>query len=206
MRILIGNKEHFSGSRNVDLGEAVLLSDEQRDAFIQIMKNLFEVVIVEPRIDYRDGRLGEGQFQRKWTDEEIDLLYKVDDDMETTCRKLGRSFMSVDIKRGSHIAEFTAIAAREGLNLTKDTKKIIELYREELKEKRRIALVRRKTLKDETKQLRKKIKENEMKKTMLKLLLDTRKSPEEKTRVQSAISRLDSLLEELKNSLSEIEQ
>ncbi len=187
MNILLGYKQQTTDSRNVDLSEAVLLSEEQKNNFIKLMESLFAVVEVKYRTEHRHERLGDRPFSRKWSNDEIKLLIKVDDDMLTTCRKLGRTYMSVEIRRGDYIPKITAFAERKGLNLLDDLDQLIELYQKEQLEIQQARRVVKRREKDELSRWNNTITRNSGMIVMLKLRLSILKDAEKKSQIEDKI-------------------
>ncbi|MEM2936692.1 MAG: hypothetical protein QW231_05910 [Candidatus Bathyarchaeia archaeon] len=126
MKILIG---HRGG---VDFDEPLKLSEDQRQKFIEFIKTLFDPSVVDviqkrtPRIK----RLGEKLFQVRWSRNEYALLLGTDSN-EVLTEKLGRSWMSVVIKRGDLLPDFDAWCARNGYSRKGDYKELIEKYLQE---------------------------------------------------------------------------
>jgi hypothetical protein len=133
MKILIGDKDH------IDFDEAVLMTPEQREKFIEMMKELFSVIQLESTDKFRLERLGDKIFARNWTTDELKYLLEIKD-IDTICEGLGRSWMSVDIKRGEFIPLFMTWAHERGYDIVRgDTKSLIEKFIEdkELEKKER---------------------------------------------------------------------
>ncbi|HOO50254.1 MAG TPA: hypothetical protein PLK94_03085 [Alphaproteobacteria bacterium] len=125
MKLLIGDKDHF------DFDDAVLMTQEQRDKFIDMMKELFSVVQLEKTDKFRLERLGDKIFARNWTTEELKYLLEIKD-INTICEGLGRSWMSVDIKRGAFIPLFMVWAHEMGYDIVHgDIKSLIEKFVED---------------------------------------------------------------------------
>lgn len=125
MKILIGDKGH------IDFDEPILMSPEQRESFVEMMRALFSVVHLEESDKFRLDRLGDKIFARTWTTDELKYLLEIKD-IDTICEGLGRSWMSVDIKRGEFIPEFMSWAHERGYDIVQgDTKSIIEKFMED---------------------------------------------------------------------------
>lgn len=60
MKILIGDKGH------IDFDEAILMTPEQREEFIEMMRNLFSVIQLENTDKFRLERLGDIQKMKKF--------------------------------------------------------------------------------------------------------------------------------------------
>lgn len=133
MKILIGDKGH------IDFNEAILMTPEQQEKFIEMMRNLFSVIQLENTDKFRLERLGDKIFARNWTNAELKYLLEIKD-LDTICEGLGRSWMSVDIKRGEFIPLFMTWAHERGYDIVHgDIKSLIEKFIEdkELEKKER---------------------------------------------------------------------
>lgn len=93
MKLLIGDKG------NIDFDSPVVMDEHQRKKFIDFLKNMFKVVKVEETDHLRIERIGDKFFTKEWTSEEYALLLELED-TNKVAEMLGRSWMSVDIKRG----------------------------------------------------------------------------------------------------------
>lgn len=159
MKILIGDKG------NIDFDGPIRMSSEQKKQFIKLMKNLFAVVVKEECDELRIHRLGDKMFARTWTSNELKLLLEIKD-TDKIAQELGRSWMSVDIKRGEFIPEFMMWAHDKNYNiLYDDTKKLIEEFMEEkekLKQERRNEKKKLPNLKQEREKLKKTLKRTEL--------------------------------------------
>lgn len=80
--------------------------------------------------------MGDRFFVRKWDDpDEIKMLLDVNTNTDDVCELLGRSWMSVTIKRGETIPDLMNWVDSKGYDLVKgDIKEIIEEYLEEKKD------------------------------------------------------------------------
>ena len=122
MRIFIGDKG------NVDFDWPVKMTYQQINKFVAFMKEQFAVVEKESNENIRTERLGDKLFAKSWSSDELKLLLEAED-TERISVKLGRSWMSVDIKRGGFIPEFMIWSDSKGYNIVKgDTKKLIEEF------------------------------------------------------------------------------
>ncbi len=125
----------------MDFDEPIKMTSRQRERFISFMKTLFSVIKEERTNKIRTERMGDKIFMRKWDYDEYELLLEVETkDTEKVAEELGRTWMSVDIKRGSFVPEYLYWAEREGKDLLReDTKKLIKEFmktKEDLKRKR----------------------------------------------------------------------
>jgi hypothetical protein len=149
MKILLGDKG------NIDFDAPVPMTKEQQDSFIELMKSLFDpdVVKIMKTNKFRVDRIGDHLFQREWTAGEIAKLLDVHSDTEEVSEKLGRTWMSVVIKRGEVIPDLIKWTNIKGYDLAKgDIRKIIEEYLQErkdlAKEKRTSKSAERKKIND----------------------------------------------------------
>ncbi len=126
MKVLVGN------NGNIDLDGPVEMNRKQRKAFFELMRDMFAVVQEEKSNVVRFERLGNKMFLRQWEPEEYALLLEIED-TKIISEKLGRSWMSVDIKRGEFFSNFMIWVQRKGKNIIDDN--ITTLIEEFLKEK-----------------------------------------------------------------------
>ncbi len=126
MKVLVGN------NGNVDLDGPMEMNKKQRKAFFEMMGSLFAVVQQEKSNVVRFERLGNKMFLRAWEPEEYALLLEIEDTKKIS-ERLGRSWMSVDIKRGEFFSNFMIWVQRKGKDILKDD--VTGLIEEFLKEK-----------------------------------------------------------------------
>lgn len=137
MKILVGDKG------NIDFDAPVPMTKEQQDSFIELMKSLFDpdVVKIVNTNEFRVDRIGDHLFQREWTAGELVKLLDIHSDTNEVSEKLGRTWMSVVIKRGEVIPDLIKWTNIKGYDLAKgDIRKIIEEY---LQDKKDLAKERR---------------------------------------------------------------
>jgi len=159
MRIFIGDKG------NVDFDWPVKMTLQQINEFVAFMKEQFAVVEKESNDNIRPERLGDKFFGRNWSRDELKLLLQAEETYETSV-KLGRSWMSVDIKRGEFIPQFMIWADSKGHDIVKaDTKKLIEEF---MAEKEYDKIARRKKRKARRTELDNLISERKKLKGLLK--------------------------------------
>lgn len=149
MRILIGSKN------NVDFDKPIKMTKEQRDEFVKFLKSMFDIVDIEESSNIRRERVGgKTNWPKKWTLDEYKLLYEIEDNVKLA-ERLGRSPLSITIKRGHFIPEFLKWVSDKGKDLFKeDTKKLIEEFFNE-KEIRRICEKYRKKVKEIDEEIKK---------------------------------------------------
>ena len=139
MKILIGDKD------NVDFGYPIIMNSGQKKRFIDFLKTIFAVVEEEETDVLRTSRLGSKFFSRSWSTEEYQYLLELKD-TDKLSELLGRSWISVDIKRGDFIPDFMSWASETKKDLLKgDLKKMIEEF---MKEKRNELINRKKKRKE----------------------------------------------------------
>jgi len=160
MKILIGDKG------NVDFDGAIPMTEHQQDSFIKFMKTIFNPVSKVEKNNFRTERIGDKMFVRKWDDsDEIAILLDVNMELEKVCESLGRTWMSVNIKRGEIIPELMRWADLKGYNLINgNVKEIIEEY---LIEKKEIAKEKRASRSSRNKEINKLIDKIDKLKTKL---------------------------------------
>lgn len=157
MKLRIGDKG------NVDFDLPVAMTEDQKKKFIDFLRKMFAVVKVEQTDSFRTERIGDKFFMKEWTSEEYAMLLELED-TNKVAEMLGRSWMSVDIKRGSFIPDFLAWTSQKGKDPLKDDVK--ELIKEFMKEKEQEIISKR----ERKKQFRLKLKEIEMLKEELQYL------------------------------------
>jgi len=213
IKMLIGDKG------NVDFDSPVKMSKKQQDDMIGLLRSIFSVVEVDHTNEHRTDRLGsKPRFFREWTADELEILLKIEEkDTEKVAEELGRTWMSVDIKRGSFIPEYLYWLDKKGVDLLHaDTKKLIKEF---LKEKEDIIFSRRKkksfetairNRSDELSELRKEestqkaVIKNLESKTIPSHFLDSEYDKLDK--IESKIRNTESLLEENRRELAKIRQ
>lgn len=140
----------LEGSKGkIDFEAPVEMTDQQYQDFIELLETIFVEEAVQERTmeETRTDRLGDKHFAREWTAPEASLLYELED-TRAIANKLGRSWMSVDIKRGHFLPPFLDWVAENEHDLMRDDiKNLVEEYMED-KELR----------KQERKNIRKKIR------------------------------------------------
>ncbi len=145
VRLLRGNR------RGVDFAQPIRMTEAQRSRFLNFLRDMFAVVEEEEVTEFRSERLGEKSFPRRWTSRELALLVEVKD-VAQVAELLGRTWISVTIKRGGHVAEFLQWVKAQGHNLA--TEDIRELIDEFLEERRRMQMERRRAQAEGKKKLR----------------------------------------------------
>ena len=136
MNILIGDRG------NVDFDSAIPMTGHQQNLFIEFMETIFNPVEKIETISFRTDRIGDKFFGRRWNDEkEMAMLLDVNIKLEKVCELLGRTWMSVDIKRGEFDQELMMWVDSKGYSLTDgDIEGLIKKYldeKEEIKKEKR---------------------------------------------------------------------
>tara|TARA_Y100000310_G_scaffold343193_1_gene449732 strand:+ start:2480 stop:3067 length:588 start_codon:yes stop_codon:yes gene_type:complete len=123
-------------NQNVDLKVPLELNEEKLERFLDYFKNNFYFVETIETKNSRIERMGEKLFMREWSSEEEALLFDVTIDTTYMAKMLGRTWMSVDIRRGHVVPEILNFAKKKGVDIYKvNIKELIEEYREEYKDK-----------------------------------------------------------------------
>lgn len=154
MRILRGN------NLNVDFKSQIEMGAEKREKFIDFLKTLFYTVSQEEVKEFRSDRIGDKLFMKEWTVEELALIFKIDEVNEELVKKLGRTWMSVDMKRGMLIPQILEEAKNKKVDILKiDLKKFIQdfldAHKEELLKHRIEKSEEKRKLKEEAEELEK---------------------------------------------------
>jgi len=137
MKILIGHKG------NVDFDEPIKMTNEQKEKFIHFMTSMFFFVEEDVMTMLRKDRVGSrAEWPRDWSEEELALLYDLGKDTNEISEILGRTWMSVDLKRGDFIVDFQKWLSEKGFVMKKveDVKDLIDKF---LKEKEKIKIKKR---------------------------------------------------------------
>lgn len=148
MKLLVGDKG------NVDFECPIQATQEQINQLNDFLKfDLGYLIEIELIDEFRTQRLGEKHFQSKWSRDELYYLFSLDDTW-TIAKKLGRSWLSIDMKRSLYYRDFKNFALKNKLSLIgkKNIMKAIDKYIEQndkLKEDRKQIRQRRNKLPDE---------------------------------------------------------
>jgi hypothetical protein len=117
---------------NIDFGSPIDLTKPEKEKFVKFLKTLFYSVKEEEVSTFRFERLGNKAFSKEWEKEEYEVLLDMEKDNAEASRLLGRSWMSIEMKRMFYIDEMMAYAKKKGINLFKaskiEMKKLIEDY------------------------------------------------------------------------------
>lgn len=149
MKILKGDKG------NIDFSTPLRLNEEQKERLVNFLRGMFYHVELKETPSFRTERLGsDNPFNKEWEPEEFEMLLKLDEPNEEVSRKLGRTWMGVEMKRIYFIPEMMNFAMKRGEDIYKtDTKKLVREYMKEHQEE----LLKRKEERKE-----KRIKEKEI--------------------------------------------
>jgi|TARA_Y100000310_G_C20568544_1_gene756818 hypothetical protein len=143
MKILRGD------NLNIDFEKPLKLSSEQFEKFKNYLQKFFEFIETEECESFRQERLGDKFFSREWMIEEDALLFDITQTNEILVKKLGRTWMSIDMRRGSMVPEILSFAKEKKVDIYKvNIKKLISQYQEEHRNKileRRESKVKRRT-------------------------------------------------------------
>lgn len=195
----------LDGSKGkIDFEAPVEMTDQQYEDFIELLEDIFSEEAVAERTmeETRTDRLGDKHFSREWRAEEASLLYELGDTREIA-EKLGRSWMSVDIKRGHFLPPFLDWVEDNDHDLMRDDiKELVEEYMED-KELR----------KQERKNIRKKIgniesgienKHSEIER--IEEILERGQTEERQQKGEKLIQQAEEKIEELKERKQELQQ
>lgn len=142
--------------KNIDFAGPIEMTGKEREKFVSFLRTLFHTVKEEEVASFRPERLGNKAFSKEWETEEYEVLLDLEKNNEEVSRMLGRTWMSVEMRRIPYIDEMMSFAKKKGVDLFKasksEMKKLIEEYIKEHEEE----LVRRK---EERTEERKEIKE-----------------------------------------------
>lgn len=156
MKIYIGH------NGNVDFDAPVKMTEEQYQRFLSMMRKMFAVVIPENVSEHRIERLGDKMFWKTWDLEEYVLLFDAIN-INSVCERLGRTWMSVDLRRGEFIPDFMIWARIKGIDIFANPEKIRNLVEEYLEDKDvQKELLRQQRSKISSLKRKKKETENEM--------------------------------------------
>jgi len=129
MKILRGDNQ------NIDFERPLELNNDQIIKFIDYFKNNFYFIETEEFKFPRTERIGDKFFTKEWASEEDSLLFDISMNTEDMAKSLGRSWMSVDIRRGHIMPKILNYADKKGVDIYKvDIKELIEEYRKEHQE------------------------------------------------------------------------
>jgi hypothetical protein len=117
-------------NRFIDLAAPIFMSGEQRDKFIDFMKNTFEDVDVK-EVQEKSRPGPHGGEPRKWTVDDISVLLE-GSSIEKKAERLGRSEMSVIMRTGSVVPEITKWMKKNGYMEYPPAKKIVEEFMKEV--------------------------------------------------------------------------
>jgi hypothetical protein len=135
----------------VDFDGPIPMTESQQELFVKFMKTIFNPVKKVETKTFRTDRIGDKIFSRGWDEDEIVMLFNTNMTLDQLCETLGRTWMSVDIKRGAVIPDLMRWTESKGYDLINgDIKKIIKEYlidmKETMKKKRTIKSTRNKDI------------------------------------------------------------
>jgi hypothetical protein len=196
MKILKGDKG------NIDFESSLQLNEEQKERLINFLREIFYHVEVRESENFRVERLGANNaFNKEWEQEEFELLLKLDVPNKEVSRKLGRTWMSVEMKRISFIPEMMDYAMKKGVDIYKtDIKKLVREFIAEHQEK---ILKRKQEKREEKKRVKEEYAEIQRLKEEIPRFENLAGTPgfPNKIEVEKRKTRLKELEEKLKNPL-----
>ena len=193
----------------VDFDEPIISDDKKSQELIKWFKNNFRencVEIVE-KDEIRTVRLGESdkiRWAKKWSRHERAALCDMYKSTDQIAEELGRTWMSVNPKRGKYIGDSLMYAARKNIKLTKQN--ILEYiqeyldYRENIKREQR---EQKKALDLKRRRIEKNLESAKGKKESQKLLLRIQPNSEN---IALAIKETEKEIEELSKKLKEMDE
>jgi len=144
MEILIGDKG------NLDFNAPIKVTEIQKYEIIKFFESVYKVVEIEKAEEFRTERIGDKFFPREWTEKEYEILFEIEN-TEKVSEMLGRSWMSVDIRRGIFLPDFLEWGKRNNKDLIKGN--IKEYIKKFIKEKRDILILKKQQKKKERNEL-----------------------------------------------------
>jgi len=150
MKILKGDKG------NIDFAYSLELTEVQREKLIKFLRKMFYHVEEVERSDLSRDRLGsDNPFNKEWENEEYELLFKIDEDNGNVARKLGRTWMSIEMKRVFWMPLMIKWASEKDMdiyraNIKKLVADFIKEHENEILKKRQERKVERSKLKAES--------------------------------------------------------
>jgi hypothetical protein len=202
-------KVRYSEKGNVDFDEPIISDDKQSEELIKWFKNNFRencVEIVE-KDKIRTVRLGESdkvRWAKKWSRHERAALCDIYKSTDQIAEELGRTWMSVNPKRGKYIGDFLMYTSRKNIELTKEN--ILEYIQEYLDYKENIKREQReqkKALDLKRRRIEKKIESAKGKKKSQELLLRIQPNRQD---IALAIKETDKEIEDLNKKLIEMDE
>ena len=129
MKLLKGDKG------NVDFLKHVQLSELQKERLVNFLRNMFYNVELKETNSFRTDRLGDRSFMKEWEDKEYRLLFEIDKTNGEVSKKLGRSWMSIEMKRLYWLPLMLDFAAKKGVDIYKvDIKELVKEFLKEYRE------------------------------------------------------------------------
>jgi hypothetical protein len=123
MRIVYKNKY-------VDFEAPIFMSEEQRKKFITFMTKLFPNKVVVTDTAEKKKLVGNREaVSKNWTAEDLFLLLGSEDNQYIS-DTLGRSKMSIIMKRGTFVPDFMVWAKKKGYAVTQNKKMLKEFLNE----------------------------------------------------------------------------
>lgn len=133
MKILRGN------NYNVDFPNPIQLTEDQRAKLFAYLGDIFYDVELQEVTNFRTDRMGDKLFSKEWSAKELALIFKIDEINDEVTRKLGRTWMSVVMRRGLLIPMILQYASKKKVDIYKvNIEKLIDDF---LKENEEIKLM-----------------------------------------------------------------
>ncbi len=192
MEILIGDKGH------VDFDSPIKVTASQKEQIIHFFESIYSVVEPVETDHFRTERLGDKFFIKEWTDGEYAIIFQMEN-TERVCEMLGRSWMSVDIRRGQFMPVFLEWAKVNNIDLVKcDIKKCIKEFLKEKRDMLNLKKQEKKERRQSVKRIEKKLKSYSEKRKTMQFMIGVGKATEDDLR------KLDIGEKELRRKLEEL--
>jgi hypothetical protein len=195
----------LEGSKDkIDFSAPVEMTEQQYQEFIELLEEIFAEEAVQERTmeETRSDRLGDKHFSREWTASEASLLYELED-TRAIANKLGRSWMSVDIKRGHFLPPFLDWVDENEHDLMRDDiKNLVEEYMED-KELRK---QERKNIRKKIRNIEKSISEKKDKIERVEGILERGQTESREEKGKKTISKAKEQIEKLEEKKEELEK
>ena len=202
----------FGDHDGVDFREPVYMTSEQKYKFIEFLKSIFEESVINDETinpdKFRTKRLGEVMTMRTWEDEEEKfVLLNNELDSDEIAEKIGRTGMSVYVKRGLLQFDFRQWLNKKKINVYEgDREKFIEDFLQDREKQKKKEREKKQNLKNKLKKYKKelrrleKIDKSTQRKTYLKI------HPEEKEKARKEEEKRITRIKELKKLISELDE
>jgi hypothetical protein len=194
-------------SGNVDFDGPVDLTKRELNDFLTLLGRVFDPRVVE-RDDVdepRSERIGDRVFQRPWAISELSVLLEPSIGTEEMSKRLGRTWLSVVMKRGEFFGPFLEWTHSKGRSLLKgDVKKLITEY---LNEKKLLATAVTRQRQDKRRRIARLLDErNQLKEERSKFNVFPRNTERYAARRTWVVDRLEKIPDEIADLERQLEE